>query len=157
MNQDRDWDQGLQPLRSDRSSVWPVAHVIRQPVQLLAKVLAQSRRHVLALERAIHAPQPFVALSRPDGERQMSGAQARMAVFLHVGLRTAGPVAQIQMQLVAGRAEARRVQLANRRGFGRAVDEIVESVDEPANAGIAAHLLEGSRRSITPKFIPVSA
>jgi len=38
------------------------------------------------------------------------------------------------------------VQCSDRRGFGRAVDEVVEPFDQTANAGLAAEEVEGSWR-----------
>jgi len=74
----------------------------------------------------------------------MSGAQTRMAVLLDVRLRATRPHVEIAVQLLARLLETRGVQLSNRRGFGRRIDEVVKTVDEAADALAAAHLLEGS-------------
>jgi hypothetical protein len=87
-------------------------------------------------------PQPFIALARADLKREVPHAEARVTEALGVHWRPAGPRREVEMQLLTRRLETRRVQLPNGRGFGRAVDEIVESVDEPANARVAAHQLE---------------
>src|SRR3954470_11917417 len=78
----------------------------------------------------------------------MSRAEARMSVDLYIGLRTARPHHEIQMQLVARRLQTVGVQRANGLRFGRAVDEIVEPVDEAANAGVAANELIRSGRGL---------
>src|SRR5438270_12682311 len=67
-----------------------------------------------------------------------------MSVPLDVGLRPACPHHQVQVQLVARRLETFRMQRADGPCLRRAVDEIVEAIDEPADAGVAAHQLIGS-------------
>src|SRR5438045_8030560 len=93
-------------------------------------------------ERAVHAPEPFVALARPDCKGQMSSAQSRVAVPFDVNRRSAGPSSEIEVQLLARRLETFGMERADRRGFGRAIDEVVEAVDEAADAGVAAEELE---------------
>jgi hypothetical protein len=90
------------------------------------------------VERAVHGPEPFVALTCADRERQVPRAEARVAIALDVCLRPAGPVCQVEMEFVARGGETFGVERADGSRFGRAVDEIVESVDEPSNAGVAA-------------------
>ncbi len=121
--------------------------MIRQRVQPLAQLDAQLIRHLVLIERPVHAPEPLVALARADGEGQVSRAQTRMAALLDIRRRPAGPTHEIQIQFFAGCFETRRVERANRLRLGRAVDEIVEPVDEAANAGVAAEELERSRGS----------
>ena len=60
-----------------------------------AQLLTQRIRHRVLVERAVHAPQPLVALARADRERQVTRAEPRMAVDLDVGLRSPRPHHQI--------------------------------------------------------------
>ena len=70
-------------------------------MEFLAELAAQRVRHVVFVERVVHCPEPFVAFASADRERKMPSAQPRVAVTFDVGLRTAGPVRELQMKLVA--------------------------------------------------------
>ena len=59
---------GLNRIRWSRpysvaSAVGPIAHMISEAVELLANLLAQIARHVVLVQRTIHAPEPLVALA----------------------------------------------------------------------------------------------
>src|SRR3569833_1334565 len=119
-----------------------IAHVIGKRVQLLAKKGAELVRHRLFVERAIHAPQPLVALARADVKWKMPCAQARMSILLDVHGRTARPSGEVHIQLLTRRLEAGRVESPDRRRFGRCVHEVIEAIDELTNARVATdHLI----------------
>src|SRR5690242_6443035 len=113
-------------------------------MELFAEMNAQLVGHIMFGERAVHAPQPFVTLARANCKGQVSRAQSRMAVPFNVNRWSAGPSGEIEVQLFARRFETLGMECANRRGFGRAVDEIVEAVDEAADASVAAETRERS-------------
>ena len=113
-------------------------------MELFAEMSAQLVGHVMFGERAVHAPQPFVTLARANCKGQVSSAQSRMAVPFNVNRRSAGPSGEIEVQLFARGFETLGVECTDRRRFGRAVDEIVEAVDEAADAGVAAEERERS-------------
>jgi len=115
-------------------------------MKALAEVCAQLIGHFVLGERAIHAPQPFVALARSDRERQVSRAKTRVAVSLDVDRRPTGPPGQVEMELLARRLETLGMQGANRCCLGRAVDQIVEAIDQAPDAGVAAEELKWSGR-----------
>ena len=48
---------------SPRSGVRPIAHVVRERVEFLANLLSKLVRHVVLVQRVVHAPQPLVALT----------------------------------------------------------------------------------------------
>jgi hypothetical protein len=118
-----------------------VAHVVGERVQPLAQVVAQPARHLVLGERAVHAPEPLVALARADREGEVPHAQPRVAALLHVDRRPARPAGEEEVQLVARRPEARGVQRADRRRLRRGVHQVVEPVDDAADAGVAAEQL----------------
>jgi len=107
-------------------------------MELVAEMNAQLVGHVMLGERAVHAPQPFVTLARANRKGQVSSAQSRMAVPFNVDRWSAGPSGEIEVQLFARRFETLGMERTDRRRFGRAIDEIVEAVDEAADAGVAA-------------------
>ena len=121
--------------------VGPVAHMIGERMETLAQLFAQRIRHWTFVECAVHAPQPLVALSRADRKRQMPRPKPRMSSLLDVRRRSARPIAQVQIELVARRLETRGVQRANRRRFGRPIHQIVKTIDEPPYPVIAAEEL----------------
>src|SRR5687767_14455481 len=123
------------------TSVRLVAHVIRKRMKSLTQERVQLVRHPVLGQRAIHAPEPLIALARPDPEREMPHAKARVAVAVRIERWAAGPHRQVEVQLVARRLETRGVERANRRRFRRRVHEIVEAIHEPTHAGVAAELL----------------
>ena len=79
------------PARCVDRLIGRVSHVIGERVQLLAKRLTKVRRHLLFVERPIHAPQPLVALERRDREGQMARPKSRVAIPLDVRLRASRP------------------------------------------------------------------
>src|SRR3982750_1216104 len=107
-------------------------------MELLSQKAAQLVRDILFVERAIHAPQPLVALAGADVKRQMARAQPRMPVLLDVDRRSARPSSQIHVQLLTRSLETRGVQPPNRRRFRRGVHQIVEAIDQTPNSRIAA-------------------
>jgi len=88
----------------------------------------------------------LVALAHADGERQVAGAQARMAVFLHVARRAAEPAGEEIEQLVAGAAEVLGMETADVAGLGKGIHEFVETVHQGAHGRVAAHTLVGAGR-----------
>src|SRR5689334_14344558 len=80
----------------------------------------------------------------------MTRAEHRVTVALHVHGRAAGPPREVQRQLFARAVEARTVDGAQGGCFRRRFDQVIEPVDERANAGFTAECLErgdgGNRR-----------
>src|SRR5690606_31654909 len=79
-----------------------IAHVIRQRMQLLLEHHSHVALQIVLVQRAIHAPEPLVALPLADGERKVTHAKSRVAILLHVQLRPASPAAHEHVQLPAG-------------------------------------------------------
>jgi hypothetical protein len=82
-----------------RLDVRTVAHVIGEGVKALAQLHAKIAGHFDFVERAIHAPEPFVALTRADGEWQMPGTEARMTIAFDVRGRAPRPKREIEVEL----------------------------------------------------------
>jgi hypothetical protein len=117
-----------------------IAHVVRQRVEALLEEAAQLAGHVVLVERAVHAPQPLVALALADGEREVPHAQPRVARAARRTAAARRSTREEEVELLARRLEAARVQRPHGRRLGRGVHEVVEAVDEAAHALLAADL-----------------
>ena len=124
-----------------RSLLRSVAHVIGER----AERGEQHRAHVglgdLLVDGASHAQEPLVALALADGERQMARAQPRMTEALDVHGRPAEPADEEPAQLVARALERGRMKRADLARLGQGVHEIIEAIDERADAGLTADAL----------------
>src|SRR4051812_36387221 len=87
------------PAPCARPSVRVVPHVVRERVELLAEVGADRVGHRGFGERAVHAPEPLVALAGADREGQVPRAEPRMPVALDVELRAPRPSGEEHEQL----------------------------------------------------------
>jgi hypothetical protein len=118
--------------------------MIRERAEPLTELDTKLGRHLVFIQSAVHAPEPFVALARADREGQVTGAKPWMAAPLDIGRWAARPAHEIEVQLLARRLETGRVERADRSRLRRGVDEIIEAIDEPPYSSVAAEELEGS-------------
>src|SRR5690606_16153010 len=82
-------------------SVRRVAHVVGESVEPLPEVGPEVLGHLVFGERAVHAPEPFVALAGADREGEMAHAEPGVAEPLYVELWAAGPAAEEDGELFA--------------------------------------------------------
>jgi hypothetical protein len=100
------------------------------------------------VHRAAHALEPLVALADADRKRQVARAEVWVAEALDVVLRAAEPAAQEPEQLVARVGEIGGVQRADRGVRRFAVHQLVEAVDQRADAILAADEFERCRGGV---------
>src|SRR3712207_4137847 len=93
----------------------PSALGVAQEVGGLAEALLEEAAHVAGEAACVHGPvhaaQPRVAHGGVHGDVAMAHAQARVAVALHVVLRSAQPADEEQAEALAGAAAHRAVRL----------------------------------------------
>src|SRR4029453_15703814 len=76
-------DQGFATVESLRL----VSHVVGELVQPLAEIPAHLRRHLVLVQRSVHAPQPLVAFPHADAKREVPHAEAWVAVAVRIHRR----------------------------------------------------------------------